>query len=297
VPGEFQLELAVYARPGECAFAAKNDQCEGAIELDPAKERQTLIGSLRCARDDSWAGNWCHDNFGDLDVYYHLDLSDRQGRTLLRATTDVAPTNADTALYLMEDVQGHCFFPLGCSGLLAESGEAGARTGAAELWADLAPGEYFLAVDGYSYGEVATDFGLLVELDEVECPPNRTRETAVDLSVVFEPRSYPYEPWCGSRDNQLFYRLDLRERTTPTLVGITAEHARTLMLLPEPGELPLAVQDLWLEEHLDVELEPGLYYLVVRLPSMVNEDEFNEPQNYRPGTFEVDMTDLAAGGQ
>jgi hypothetical protein len=285
--GEFVLSLAAYAKPGQCAFGAANDACSGAIELDPTREIQTTIGSLRCASDDSWAGNWCHDDGKDPDVYFRLDLTDRRQRTLLRASTNLPPTNGDTTLYLLEDIQGHCFGSFACSG--APSFDESVRTGAAELWADLEPGNYYLAVDGYSFGEVDTDFGLLVQLSDVVCPPNRSVETATELAVVFDERSYPYEPWCASRVNELFYRLDLRQRDSSTRVRLTSDRVRRLSIRSEDART--LVSD---RSELVAGLEPDLYFVVITLDTLVSYDSFNSPEQYHPGVLTVEMLDLGS---
>jgi hypothetical protein len=266
--GEFELTVELPPADGRCGAPPPNDRCEQAIPLDLDSPVQTVFGTTRCAFDQTQPLWECGDFvYHEGEVFYSLDLSQRAQPILLYATTGLAPTDHETNLYVVRDVEGQCTETLACNAYW-ETRERQTR-----LWARLEPGRYFLAVepDGKS-----GDFGLSVEVVNEACTAeNDTCRTAEPLEPKLGIQELVTWPSCGddslatrctvlSPSPDIFYHLDLRKFEGPVHVRAEARHDggsfSYLVLLADVGgdcggELWCGDFDLW--------LEPQSYFLAL----------------------------------
>lgn len=272
--GEFSLSLLLRAEDAQCAESPENDGCDGAIDLDPDLPVQTVVGSTRCAHNDAYSFFECHLDDTTPDVFYRLDLSARDEPVVVRASTDIAPTDFDTILYVMDSAQGHCFAALACN----DDGPSQEQRlpGSSELVTRLEPGQYFLVVDGV---DGAGDFGLRVSLNEVECAANVSCEDALDLDASEGESSYTVDTVCATSSlvtrcsaygngPDVYYRLDLSAYAGPVRVraAMPDSYGWSLALLPSAGEASCGSQRLCSGDSLEAVLEPGVYYIAVSAP-------------------------------
>ncbi len=266
--GAFELVVELASPTGRCGAPPPNDRCNEAIVIDPDRPAQTFFGTTQCASDQAHA-NWeCGAYFADrpVEVFYSIDLSGRTQPALLHATTQIAPTNHDTVLFVTRDVLGECAEPLIC-------GDDDSRSVQAELWANLEPGFYFLGVESYEgYG----DFGLSVEISAASCvPANDTCQAAQVIDPKLGAQTLRAWPGCGddtlttncnalAPSPDIFYRLDLREFEGKVRVRANAVRGDVafdkLLLMADGGgtcgnELSCGNFDLW--------LAPDSYYLAL----------------------------------
>ena len=266
--GEFELWLELLPREGRCRTAPANDRCEQATPLDPGRQRQVVVGTTECATDQAQP-LWECGNFGDrrAEVFYGLDLSSRSETTILHASTEVEPSGADVALYVVRDVTGECAETLQCSF------DRERPSTAAELWAALPPARYVLAVE--NRGVQANDFGLMVELNGACQVDNDTCATAAEIEPLLGTQRLTAWPMCGDDSLRsscqpsgptpdIFYRLDLRAFAEPILVQASATRSgsafESLLLMGESAGS--CAGELWCGD-FELRLPPAVYYLAL----------------------------------
>jgi len=270
--GAFQLSASA-RRPGAvCQQTPPHDTCGGAIDLDPTLSVQTLVGSTRCARDDGQAFFECGWD-GVADVFYRLDLRERASSLVLRASTDLVPTNFWTSLYLMDAAAGQCFAPLACNDFGPVAAQA--IEGSSELIAELEPAEYYLAVEGL---DESGEFGLRVSLDEIPCTSLDECAGALELDPSYGEQSVSVNLACATASRatscgpsfpraDVFFRLDLSSFDGPVRVQATVLDPdfaiAVLDAVPEGGCGSERHCD---EEMLNVVLKPDVYYLLIVAP-------------------------------
>jgi hypothetical protein len=268
--GEFRLKVSARAQGARCATAPGNDTCEGAIDLDPTLAVQTVVGSTRCAHNDTFSFFECHGGDSEQEVFYRLDLRDRMRPVVVRASTNLVPTDFDTTIYFLGSSNGHCVSPIDCNDDAPQNDATIA--GSSELFAELEPGEYFIAVDAYSG---AGDFGLSVSLDEVPCGEHDTCATALDLDPSDGERTVPSSLVCAAssrstdcgfsvRSADVYYRLDLSGREGPVRVRAALDlESYALALLAAEADGSCGAELTCSEEDIDLVLEPKLHYLML----------------------------------
>ena len=264
--GEFELSVEWPAASGRCDKPPANDRCDQAIPIDPHRGLQTFFGTTECASDQASASWECGDYFDrDPEVFYALDLSDRTQPVLLHAQTGLPPTNHDTRLFVLREVDGECAETLFCNDIYLSD--------EAELWARLDPGRYLLAVETIAG---TADFGLSVEVAEKPCVvDNDTCATAQALEPRLGVQTLTTWPGCGDDSlvsgcsslqpsPDIFYRLDLSAFSARVRVRVDArrgsEEFDELALMSEEAgtcadELRCGSFDLW--------LEPRPYYIAL----------------------------------
>lgn len=263
--GEFELIVELPPPGGRCNAPPPNDRCEQAIVIDPKRPVQTFFGTTECASDQAQA-NWECSNFEEreAEVFYSLDLSERTQPVLVHATTNLAPTNHDTRVFVARAAGGACAETLLCGDTY--------QALPAELWAALEPGHYLLAVE--ASGNTG-DFGLSVEIAPEPClVANDTCDTAQEIEPVLGVQSFSVWPGCGDDSiangctldpsPDIFYHLDLRGFGAQVRVRALAMRGGveydSLALMSDTGEscggtLRCGNFDLW--------LEPRSYYLAL----------------------------------
>jgi len=272
--GEFSVSLLLRGEDAQCIESPSNDSCDGAIDLDPDLAVQTVVGSTRCAHNDAYSFFECHFDDATADVFFRLDLSGRDAPVVVRASTDLAPTDFDTTVYVMDSAQGHCFAAVACN----DDGPPMTQSidGASELVALLEPAEYFLVVDGlFTNG----DFGLRVSLDEIECAGNVSCEDAMELDSSPGEHTFAVDTACATStyvgectryDNgpDVYYRLDLSSYEGPVRVNAVVNDGDfwSLALGAEGADSSCGSELLCRDESLDAIVQPGVYYLIVSAP-------------------------------
>ncbi len=276
--GEFELRLQMGGDDTVCLGAPPaNDRCEDAIALDPSQAVQTVVGSTVCAANDAYSFWQCHFAVSAPDVFYSLDLSERTSDTVLHASTDIPPTDFDTVLFVMDNVEGRCFAPVACDDNVENPIYSDAGS---ELITRLPPGKYFLGVSSV-YLEAGA-FGLSVSLDQTECAPNASCDTAIDLDPTAEEQVVNVNLACADgvlssgcdgvwQRSDVFYRLDLSNATEPVVFSAAAWSDYATLTLRAANDAGTCGAEYacdgeaadapgWLQA---VPLDPGVYYLMV----------------------------------
>lgn len=259
-----------------CDAPPANDTCAGALPLDPRVPLQSVIGSFACASPDLELR--CAD-VGAADLFYELDLSERAAPTLV--DIDVARSGARSAAATL-------FAP-------AASGCGEVVMCGRHVSALLAPGKHRIAVSDNARPEprnvppepldvqeaLANPFTLRVALREPDCgaTTNTTWQAALELDPRAERQRLRGNTACGQPRGEggcnddrgapeLYYRLDLRERSAPIqleledgapgelvaylLVGAEGAEPRRVSCPEDTGPI-----------HSYFELAPRLYYIVI----------------------------------
>jgi len=264
----------VSASVGElsCLAPPAHDSCAAAQPLDTSAAVQSLSGTLACARPDREL------RCGALaapDVFYALDLSDREGETLLDVDVVASRDDFVTAALFLPAQEG-CGEPWMC-------GE--------QFSARLSPGRYYVGVSqgtggsglfhGLPDAAGAAPFALRVGLSQRGCAdtPNDTWQTAVDLDPTLELQRVKGNTACGTSQwdgscfedrgaPELFYRLDLRGAPGPQRFEVrnllSADTVNYVLLADAAGGSPqLASCEPLSSDFSSYHLAPRLYYLVV----------------------------------
>jgi hypothetical protein len=285
--GKFELRVRARDPRARCTSVPLNDRCATAIDLDPRLAVQTVVGTTLCARDDAYARWYCNGLENAPDVFYRLDLRGEKGPKLLYATTDLPPTDFDTALAVLEGSHGECFDSRECN----DDDPYATREFSSSLVALLEPGEYFIAVDA-AWG--SGDFGLRVALEEPNCPENDACSRALELDPTASSQTVPIDAACARStwaspevetdiSPDVYYRLDLTKSETPVLVSLEADPVIAYFVIfkatrgLECGRV-LHSGSYW----LDAVLYPGDYYVMVSA----------DPEGPRLGELDVELEPL-----
>jgi hypothetical protein len=249
--GPIQLAAVLDEAP-ECDTTIERAGCEDALPLDPSLPVQVRLGSSACV--ESGTDFECPEFSDETEVYYSLDLSERTGDTLV----ELELMDVRNAALLRVDSDGGCGERLQC-------GE--------HLSALLEPAKYVLGVGAWD----GDPFAVRVSArDRSAC--DASSNTSCEQAVVLDPSATTHrllgQTACGKHvvdddcgnpesEQQLFYRLDLRNHTTPVHVEVepvsTAFHNVGLIEANAEGGCG-AVTHCY---PYFVLLAPRLYYLAV----------------------------------
>lgn len=217
-----RVQVAASAGGPECARAPSNDSCGAALELDTSLDRQSVLGSMACARAD--VPVYCT-RAEAADVFYALDLSDRTSETLL----DVELAENVVSLFAVSGAGA-----AGSCGELLLCGPGFSRK--------LPPGTYELGVSRGPYSS-SDPFALAVGLGAPDCAQssNTSWQTAFELDPTLERQRLQGNTACGKNQltsacnddrgaPELYYRLDLRGQAAPRTVRLQGNNRASGLL-------------------------------------------------------------------
>ncbi len=268
-PGRYQLVvtgssdtdrglISVASLVGELDRAAPpNDDCATPLALDGAIEPLSLIQNLAGATPQV---NVRCAGLGSFDVFYELDLTGRPSEVLL----DVDGGGLE-GLYVFASL-----FAMGSDACteIVTCGESWSRR--------LAPGIYRLALH-VRPEDANLAFGVRLRVSDGSCATttNDRPETALELDPALATQRIQGNTACANDDSSvceedrgapdLFYRLDLRQRTAPQRLEIDGTDRSGVLyyVLVSSGETGAPRPTFCDFRSTEFVLAPRLYYLVI----------------------------------
>lgn len=160
-----QLALTVQLDRETCAAGPVGNDCAEALDIDVTVTSQVIAGSTLCNTSRHTLLRCVGESDVAPEQFHRLDLRAAAGSTRVHVTTLVDGLGFEPLLSLFTaDASGGCGDPLHCDDRIWEA------EGPPYLRLTLAPGLYFIGVDGINPGAAGT-YRLLVELEPGEPSP------------------------------------------------------------------------------------------------------------------------------